>query len=90
MFHFDSVQDKNLKKMSIYAGVSANLCLWAYWFNYLSEFKLGVLACVLGLVHFYFMEIDFRWVLAVRPYGYLPFFTVGLGLVGLYMQYYGF
>ena len=38
------------------------------------EFKALILSStLLGLGHFYSMEIDFKGVLQVRPYAYLPF-----------------
>ena len=72
---FKGGQAKHVKKFSIVAGVVAYQSLIAYYFKYLDAYNTGVLTMFFGVVHFYLMEIDFRWVLGVRPYGFLPFFT---------------
>ena len=81
-------QDNNLvgwRQFSNVTGLMAELALYAWAFSYLDIFGTCYLSLVLGIAHFYTMEIDFKYVLGVRPYAYLPF---PLALIGLgYMAY---
>merc|ERR1712194_514201 len=70
---------RNLKKVSVLLGISANTVLLGYIGHYIDWVWTGLLALGLGLAHFYFMEIDFKWIMQVRPYGWAPFFTTAAG-----------
>mmetsp|Transcript_32955 Transcript_32955/g.46000 ORF Transcript_32955/g.46000 Transcript_32955/m.46000 type:complete len:162 (+) Transcript_32955:183-668(+) len=72
------------KKASIILGTLAQM-ITVFWilegkdgfYRYfklpLSFFGSGMLVAALGIGHFYFMEIDYKGRLAVRPFGMLPF-----------------
>jgi len=62
-----------MKKLSIIMGTFGQLALSAGYWGYISMHALCYLGVGLGTVHFYTMEIDYKWVLQVRPYAYLPF-----------------
>lgn len=67
------LSDKLMKRISILLGSAATFSLAA---GYVGEFSTAVMALsttVLGIAHFYTMEIDYKYVLQVRPFAYLPF-----------------
>ena len=77
---------KGIKKMSIVYGILANLAVIASLMGWISSFKAANLLCVgLGMAHFYFMEIDNKFVLQVRPFALLTFplafVALGNGLI---------
>ena len=69
-FYGGSVQrllrDKPVKQLSIALGVAGQLALSAGFWGYVSDDALVLGASVLGLAHFYSMEIDYKGVLQVR------------------------
>ena len=72
--------------MSIIFGIGANLAVIACLMGWISSFKASSFLCVgLGMVHFYFMEIDNKFVLQVRPFALLTFplafVALGYGLI---------
>ena len=77
---------KGIKKMSIILGICATLAVIATLMGWISSFKAACLLCVgLGMSHFYFMEIDTKFELQVRPFALLTFplafIALGYGLI---------
>jgi hypothetical protein len=62
-----------MKKLSILLGTGGQLALSAGYWGFISVSVLCYLGVGLGTAHFFTMEIDYKWVLQVRPYAYLPF-----------------
>lgn len=71
------LSEKIVKKGSLLLGAAANFALAAGYFEQLSVAVLAVSTTVLGVAHFYTMEIDYKYVLQVRPFAYLPFPLAG-------------
>jgi hypothetical protein len=67
------LSEPQIKQLSVALGVAAEGALTAGIFGYISNTALAVSSTVLGIAHFYTMEIDFKGKLQVRPYAYLPF-----------------
>ena len=67
------VKEKRIKQISIALGMAGQLALSAGYWGYISNEALVLGSTVLGISHFYTMEIDHKGVLQVRPYAYLPF-----------------
>jgi hypothetical protein len=68
-------QMEGIKKLSIILGDVSQLMLF---FGYNSFFSINrnfalVVAIVVGTMHFYLMEIDYKFALQVRPFAFLPF-----------------
>lgn len=74
------LQAVGMKKLSIILGTFGQLALSAGYWGYIGMRFLCWLGVGLGTAHFYTMEIDYKWVLQVRPYAYLPF-ALALGAV---------
>ena len=76
------LKDKLLKPTSI---VLAVLCQYLMYFAYISEaVPFSVLALevtVLGILHFWMYEVDYKYVLQIRPYAFLPFLVAGYVIV---------
>jgi hypothetical protein len=77
------INDKAMKQLSIALGVLGQLSVSAGYFNQIPFLALSSASTALGLAHFYTMEIDYKYVLQVRPFAYLPF-PLGV-LVGYYL-----
>lgn len=69
------------KKVSIIAGLIAQLVLSLGYFSYITLQQLATLGITLGLLHFYAMEVDYKFVLRVRPFAYIVFPLAALGLL---------
>ena len=67
------MKEKTVKKISVALGMAGQLSLSAGYWGYISKQALVLSSTLLGLGHFYSMEIDYKGVLQVRPYAYLPF-----------------
>lgn len=71
-FYGGSVQrllrDKPVKQLSIALGVAGQLALSAGFWGYVSDDALVLGGSVLGLAHFYSMEIDYKGILQVRHF----------------------
>lgn len=65
--------DKAIKQASIAFGVAGQLTLVAGFYGYISYAAFAYAASVLSVAHFWTMEVDYKYVLQVRPYAYLPF-----------------
>ena len=65
--------DKSIKQASIVFGVAGQLTLVAGFYGYISQSVFAYAASVLSVAHFWTMEVDYKYVLQVRPYAYLPF-----------------
>lgn len=74
------VSDKLIKRISIALGSLGNLALLAGFYGKISYEALVVAASVLGIGHFWTMEVDYKYVLQVRPFAYLPFPLAALSL----------
>ena len=71
---------------SVIMGVAGQLALSAGYWGYISEAQLVAASVILGVGHFYTMELDYKYVLQVRPYAYLPF---PLSVATLYSYFFG-
>jgi hypothetical protein len=67
------LSDKSIKRLSVLLGAGAQLALAAGNFNQLTIGAMAASTTVLGIAHFYTMELDYKNVLQVRPFAYLPF-----------------
>ena len=67
------MKEKRVKQISVALGTAGQLALSAGYWGYISNEALVLGSTVLGVSHFYTMEIDYKGVLQVRPYAYLPF-----------------
>ena len=59
------------------------MVLYGWMFGLLDIYMTCYASVTLGILHFYLMEIDYKWNLQVRPYAYLPFPLAALA-VGYY------
>lgn len=77
------LSDKWMKRLSVLLGSAATFALAA---GNLGQLTIGAMAAsttILGIAHFYTMEIDYKYVLQVRPFAYLPFPLAGIVLYNL-------
>jgi len=74
------MSEPKMKQLSVALGTAGQLCLVAGYTGLIDYASLIVGGVVLGVTHFYTMEIDFKGVLQVRPYAYLPFPLSGMVL----------
>jgi hypothetical protein len=77
------MSDKAIKRASIMFGMAGQMVLSAGFFGVISPAALVYAASALSVSHFWTMEVDFKYVLQVRPYAYLPF-PLALGAVLAY------
>jgi hypothetical protein len=78
--------DKAIKQASIAFGIAGQLTLVAGFYGYISHTAFAYAASVLSVSHFWTMEVDYKYVLQVRPYAYLPF---PLALAAIGYTYFG-
>ena len=72
------LKDKLLKPTSIVLGVLCQLLInMAYFTNTVPFSVLALEATVLGVLHFWMYEVDYKYVLQIRPFAYLPFIIGG-------------
>jgi len=67
---------KGVKKLSLFFGVASQALLWSNALDLPTSFGKNTMmgaAIIYGTAHFYLMEIDYKWVLQVRPFAFLPF-----------------
>jgi hypothetical protein len=67
------LNDKTIKKISIALGVGGQLAISAGFMKKISSEALVLSATLLGVGHFWTMEVDYKYKLQVRPYAYFPF-----------------
>ena len=67
------LSDKAIKQLSIALGTLGQLSLSLGYWGYISFDSLVASSIVLGISHFWTMEVDYKYKLQVRPYAYLPF-----------------
>jgi hypothetical protein len=67
------MSDKAIKQVSVAFGAAGHLALVAGFYGYISQTALAYSASILSVCHFWTMEVDYKYVLQVRPYAYLPF-----------------
>jgi hypothetical protein len=77
------VNEKWIKQLSIAFGAAGQLALSAGYWGYISKTALATSATILSVAHFWTMEVDYKYVLQVRPYAYLPFPLAGAVLAYL-------
>ena len=65
--------EKPIKQLSVALAVAGQLVLSGGYFGFLSYPTLLYGGIVLGMAHFWTMEVDYKYVLQVRPFAYLPF-----------------
>ena len=85
-------QNVGAKKLSNILSVVAFSLLIGIVLNYFNMRKSDIVCFLMLLVsvfHFYFMEIDFKYVLKVRPYGFVPFYIAPVSLVVLLIRIVG-
>jgi hypothetical protein len=78
------ISEKLMKKLSVVLGSAATFSLAAGVFEQFTGAALAVTTTILGVAHFYTMEIDYKYVLQVRPFAYLPFPVAALVLYSAY------
>ena len=61
------------RQISNVCGVVAEMAMYAWVLAYADFYITGLVTVVLGLIHFWSMEIDHKFIMQVRPYAYLPF-----------------
>jgi hypothetical protein len=71
-------KQKQIKQISVALGALGQLALSAAIFGDVSKEAIALATTALSIAHFWTMEVDFKWVLQVRPYAYLPFPLSGL------------
>jgi len=62
------------RKVSVLLGAAAQAIIMLWYLAYLSSlYASGLLVAFLGIGHFYLMEVDYKGIPKVRPFGWLPF-----------------
>lgn len=61
-----------IKKVSIILGIISQVTLFMGYSHMLTEQFAMFFAILMGTFHFYFMEIDYKFKLQVRPFAFLP------------------
>ena len=74
------LKDKNIKKLSIVLGSLGQYIVMLGYLEMIPFKALLFLGTILSLGHFWTMEVDFKYVLQVRPFAYLPF-VIGLAIL---------
>ena len=80
-YQFDirkAVSEKFIKRISLLLGAASSLALAMGVFDQLTALVMAASTTALGIAHFYSMEIDYKYVLQVRPFAYLPFPLAGM------------
>jgi hypothetical protein len=72
--------DKLIKQLSLLLGLSGQIVISVGCFGSISRNTLVAFATTFSLAHFWAMEVDYRYVLQVRPFAYLPF-PLGLWII---------
>jgi hypothetical protein len=80
------MKKRTMEISSVIMGVAGQLALSAGYWGDISEAQLVAASVILGVGHFYTMELDYKYVLQVRPYAYLPF---PLSVATLYSYFFG-
>jgi len=65
--------DKKIKILSIVFGGLGQMSLSLGFFGMISYSSLVPFATILGIAHFWTMEVDYKYRLQVRPYAYIVF-----------------
>jgi hypothetical protein len=78
--------EKQIKQISILLGAAGQFVIAFGYFGYITFSQLIISGLVLSIAHFITMEVDYKYVLQVRPYAYLP---LNLALFVLYF-YFGY
>lgn len=78
---FLDMRSDRWKKLSIITGLIAQTVLSLGYFSFLKMQTLALFGISMGLLHFYLMEIDHKFVLRVRPYAFVVFPLSFLGIV---------
>ena len=73
--------DKGIKKLSVLLAVAGQLVLSGGYFGFLSYRTLLLGGIGLGMAHFWTMEVDYKYVLQVRPFAYLPFVLAPIAIL---------
>jgi hypothetical protein len=67
------LNDKPIKQLSVVLGSAGQAVIAAGYYGLLSAQVLLWGGVILSLAHFWTMEVDYKYVLQVRPFAYLPF-----------------
>lgn len=62
-----------IKKLSVVFGIVANCVLLSGYMSYIPYSKLAFFGLAFSVLHFYTMEMDHKYILRVRPYGFIVF-----------------
>lgn len=69
-------KQKQIKQISVLLGALGQIVLSFAIFgsnDVITHQTVALTTTALSIAHFWTMEVDFKWVLQVRPYAYLPF-----------------
>lgn len=80
------LKEKKMKKVSLFLGSVCQVVLELGYLGYMPRNNLVYISVVVGLAHFWTMEIDFKYVLQVRPFAYLPFVVGPIVLCVAFMK----
>lgn len=75
------IADKLIKKISVFLAIAGQLVISGGVFGYFSYSTLLIGGVTLGMAHFWTMEVDYKYVLQVRPFAYLPFVLAPLVVI---------
>jgi len=67
------LDEKVVRQLSLAMAAAGQVALSAGYWGYIPREALVLSGTVLGVGHFYTYEIDYKGVLQVRPFAYLPF-----------------
>ena len=67
------IKDKPIKRLSVLLGIGGQLALASGFWRFIGTDMFIVASTMFGVAHFWTMEVDYKYVLQVRPYAYLPF-----------------
>lgn len=73
-------KEGTVRKISITLGSLGQLALAAGYWGHISPDVFISTAIGFGIAHFWSYEVDYKYVLQVRPYAYLPFPLAGYAL----------
>jgi hypothetical protein len=71
-------KEKFIKKLSVALGGQANFALIAGYFGFIPQSIAMAASTLLGIGHFWTMEVDYKYNLKIRPYAFIPFPLAGL------------
>jgi hypothetical protein len=67
------LKKKEIERLSVVLGSAGQIALSVGYLGYISNASLFLSSVLLGISHFWSMEVDFKYKIQVRPFAYLPF-----------------